>query len=157
VKVHELQQLEKLRQMRVERSTAALASLHADMRKADEELRAAETSKTVRIAETLQMRRSFAATQQVSLLSMEIARDMVITAVENVELAENALDACHMKRLDIQDQVTVAREEWNQRQRALDRWTNMQNLIKDEENMWIERREDAEDINKQQNMLSKKT
>ena len=157
MKVSELQQLEKLRQMRVERSTAALAALHADVRKAEGELHAAERSKAERIMETLQVRRSFAATQQVSLLGMEIARDMVVTAIENVELAEEAVDACHVKRLNLMDEVTIARQEWNQRQRALDRWTNMQALIKDEQDMWIERREDAEDINKQQNMLSKKT
>jgi hypothetical protein len=149
----DLAALEQLRKMRLDRAESELAAVRIAMREADLKLRQAETETRIKQTEATSARNRLALLQPSSILDIMDGRQAIDQADEEVDTATETMEQCHSDRFVLLDKQSQRREDWNTRKRALDRWHHLQEGLLDEEEQKTLRREDAEEINRQQNMI----
>jgi hypothetical protein len=153
MKVHDLAALERLRKMRLDRAESELATIRIAMREATLKLQNAEGTARARALDAQTARINLSELRPRDIMEIMDGRQDIAQADAQSLQAREQVNVCHTERFQLLEEQSRKREDWRQRNRALDRWHHLQEGIADEEGQKNLRREDAEDLNRQRSVL----
>jgi flagellar biosynthesis chaperone FliJ len=150
----ELAALERLRQLRLDRAASELATVRDEVSLARKQLDDAEAVKRNASATVLARQHALSSLHPTGISQILDARLLVEVALTGEQDAGAVVESCQARRTELLHLQDARRATWRKRHNAVEQWHYLQQGFAEAADQDSQRREDSEDLNRSQTMLT---